>query len=204
MEFLQCWIGRKPKKTLLDCIESVRKHVGSKDKYTMISTTNFLEDSSVNWIPYKEYLENLKLNKDVCNFIKVIDNYSYSSINTTKSDIIRFKYTSDNEDVLYVDTDVILKSLPAFDINKIYFAPNRNRRTTIDSYIFYNGHNTELPQYILKKAIENFLDTYKSVHNITSVVIKSWAFMIFNNIMIRKQVEKIDRIHFEHLEDTRI
>lgn len=204
MEFMQCWIGKKPKKILNDCINTVRSHITNNDKYTMISTTNFLNDTSVNWIPYEDYLNELTKDEKIKKFLSIIDKYNYKSINTTKSDIIRFKYASDNKDVLYVDTDVKLKSLPVFDINKSYFAPNKNRRTTIDSYIYYNGNNTKLPKIILNKALDNLLESTNKGSKPTSIRTKAWAFIIFNNIVIRKQVEKIDHIHFEHLENTRI
>jgi len=139
MEFLQIWIGRKPKKEILECIESVIDKVTDNDTYTLISSSNFMKDNpKVNWISYKKYIKEMLKDDKI--------NKSWERIPTTidyhwcRSDILRFYYLSMNEDVLYVDTDVVLES--SFDLqkSKTYF-PKRGRHA-FDYYIMYGDKDT--------------------------------------------------------------
>jgi len=194
MEFLQVWIGRKPKKELMACIESVRSHVNSDDKYSMISTTNFLKDSSVNWIPYKDYIAELKKDEIKERMLNLVEFSKYKAIT---SDIIRLSYASVNERVLYADTDILLKDLPDFDDSEVYFA--QHGRFTLDYCLFYNGMNTEMIKELMDRAMIRFFERGNEVKNPSQGLMRHWIFNLLNFRKMRERFQKITKVHFEHL-----
>lgn len=203
MEYLQFWLGKKPEKKLMKCIESVRNFVTKGDIYTLIAERNFLKDSSINYIQYSDYLNELIKNERIKKLLDIIDKANYRTINTTKSDIIRYSYACNHTKVFYLDTDVKLKQVPIFDDNKVYFTlAGKEIRTTLDSFIFYNGNNTEFPKLILDRAIDLFFRKYERDQNINSKKTKAWIFNIINDVRIRKQIEKIDQSYFDHLANS--
>jgi len=193
MEFLQIWIGKKPNRKIMACIKSVRKQLRKKDTYTLISNTNFLEDDSINWIPYKEYIKKIKKDKITKDFWKYFNSHKYKAINTTISDVIRFHYAINHKNVLYIDTDVKLKSLPKFDNNQVYFSPHG--RKTFDYYMFYNGNNNDL----FKKILESSIYRVTEIENIDILKSKIWIFKTMIRSKLTNEIKKIDKEHYVHL-----
>ena len=144
MNYLQVWFGKKPKKKILDCMKTVMDNVGEDDTYTLISTTNFLKDNNkVNWIDINKYeLEEIKKDEKLFIFYNSLDKLQDPDFlkSSYKSNIIRLNYLSNNNNVLYLDTDVVLKEKIIFKENKPHFAFfKRNDKIIKDSFVSYNG-----------------------------------------------------------------
>jgi len=102
MKYLQIWIGRKPKKEIIECMNSVLDKVTDDDTYTLISSTNFMKDNpKVKWVSYSKYIKEMLTDEKIkaqWESIPTDTKYHWS-----RSDVLRFYYLSNNDDVFYVD-----------------------------------------------------------------------------------------------------
>jgi len=134
MEYLQIWIGRKPKKQIIECINSVLDKVTDDDTYTLISSTNFMKDNpKVNWVSYTKYIKEILKDENINNHWENIPVEKES--HWLRSDILRLHYLSNNEDVLYIDTDVDLES--SFDLQKDKTYLPKHGKRLFDYFIMY-------------------------------------------------------------------
>jgi hypothetical protein len=146
MNFLQIWIGNKPAKILMTCIESVLSQVTDKDTYTLIGTINFLKNNKkVKYINVNDYLKKYPE-------INMMGNIG----NSFQSDLIRFHYAYNNSNVFYVDCDVELEKINNNDFTKDLFS--RLNSCHYDIFMFYSPGKSEL----IKKLIDFNLKIMKN------------------------------------------
>lgn len=196
MNYIQVWIGNKPSNEIIEYIQSVLEKVSESDTYTFISSKkwSFLNDK-VNWIKYEDYISKMfKDNPKIKQLWKSIpDNVRF---HWARSDIIRYHYLSKNLNSLYLDTDIILKSIPKFD-DKIYFG--KFRQEYYDCNIIYNGSNL----FFFEKLL-NYLVDFKLSDRRKSVINRDWGFSVFNSEKIRKEIKSIDNNCYQHIGMWRI
>lgn len=132
MKYLQIWLGKSPNSSILQCMQSVRDKLTDNDEYILISNGNFLNDENITWIDSNKYIKELRNDVDIDLVWKKIPSgntgYCY------KSDIIRLDYLSKNDNVLYLDCDVILLDVLKFS-NDIIYLSKYNRM--FDCYLMY-------------------------------------------------------------------
>ena len=124
LNYLQVWIGTKPPESLRDNVTQLLSTIDFKggDTYTLIGTENFISSEDVNFIQIEEYLSLYpELNK-IISKAEYANYLTDAQIRGIESSFIRFHYMSINPNVLYLDLDVKITSLPYFDSNKTYFA----------------------------------------------------------------------------------
>lgn len=151
-------------------------------EYTLISESNFLSDcNNVNWISYHTYIRDMFMKKPI--FKELWDcvkpDQKYHEI---RSDIIRFFYLSENEDVLYADTDVIIHELPDFQYDKIYFS--QKGRWTIDIFIMYNGKHRNIFASMLEISATRSMELYRKLN---MEIRRGWVFNIINRVNLKNR-----------------
>lgn len=195
MNYLQIWIGKKPKNIIIDCMNSVIDKVEDNDTYTLISTSNFFKDNKkVKWININTYESKIKKNNllyKLWNHLPEsnIDEYAIASC---KSDLIRLHYLANNDEVLYLDTDILLKEKIAFNSLKPHSGIVLNRK---DWFILYNGNNKEIFDRMINNIIES---SYNSRRNKFNTVGRGWSVSLLN-IRYNNEIDVIDNKYYEHL-----
>lgn len=196
MEFLQIWIGDPPAEEMKNWMRSVYQKAYERYTYTLISESNFLQDCpAIRWIPYQSYIEEMLKDKTVYRELWdcIEPDRKHHEI---RSDVIRFHYLSNNQNVLYADTDVVIHELPQFDNEKIYFS--QKGRWTIDIFLMFNGKNCDLFSYMLEASAKRSINHYR---NNNLEIRRGWVFNIINrvNIKNRKSISQtIPEHYFTH------
>lgn len=183
MKYLQIWLGKNPTQKIVNCMTSVVDKLTSDDIYILISNNNFLNNKNIIWINSNDYIKEIRKDKNIDliwnNITK--DNKFYCH----QSDIIRFHYLSKNDNVLYIDCDVILLDTFSFNENTIYLPTTSNKNKFFDYYLMY-GYK-EYFKHILTHAI----DLFKDIPYLPS----SWVLMVIN----RKTM--VDKYNYKPIEN---
>jgi hypothetical protein len=180
MNFLSIWIGDTFDSRRIPCVESILSHVRKKDTFHFISEIQPIKSKKIKYVSFNlfvdEMLKENELIRDFWNNMKENEHFS------RKTDIIRYYFSSKVKQTLYIDTDVILKTIPLLDTS-CQFAQKGIKRK--DSFLFWNGDDTKIGMEILEKAIKK--------SNI--VIPRSWCYVILKKI----QTKTISSEHFTHL-----
>lgn len=184
MKVLQIWIG-SPSKDIKGLMVNVKNFCKKSDiEYILISETAFLRGKYTK-VDYKKYVSNMlmsdsRLEKIWSMIPEGVENHQY------RSDIIRFWYLVNNQDVLYIDSDAILHSKPSkSEINGVGSRGSKK----IDHHILYSGKNNEVLKEILFEAINKCLDC-------NYAPVKIWMYSVLNKY--RCQFKKIDTTTYSH------
>jgi len=201
MNFLQIWIGKKPNKKILKCMETVIDKVTDNDTYTLISNKNFLskiKTTNIDWINIEEYefkmMKSNKIIKMIIEFCRLNDNHFYRSC---RSDLIRLWEASRKNNLFYLDTDVELKKIPDFINNKIPYIAGikRKRKIKKDYFIIYNNNNKKFFKELLSEIVNQcYYPRRKRL--IRCEINRMW---IYNELQYKDKTMIIDNINFKHL-----
>jgi hypothetical protein len=140
------------------------------------------------WFGDKIPANNKKCIKKIKDFAK-LNNIEYNFIQKEnvkesqyESDLLRFKLASETKDLLYIDCDCYLKSLPEFKYeDKPYFQIFNNQPC---SGIFYNNNCFDFFKILLNESLKRSLQSGIS-----------WS----NKLLRNKDIYKIDDNCFEHI-----
>jgi len=192
MNFLSIWIGDTFDSRRIPCIKSIMSHVRKGDTFHFISEIQPIESKKIKYVPFNLFVEEMlkenELIRDFWKSMKEDEHFSSSQISNfrygaaIKTDIIRLYFSSKVKQTLYIDTDMILKTIPLLDTS-CQFAQKGIKRK--DMFLFWNGDDTKIGMKILEKAIKK--------SNI--VIPRSWCYVILKKI----QAKTISSEHFTHL-----
>jgi hypothetical protein len=137
------WHGSPIPGTCIRYIESVQDRLKFNDKYVFIGDSRYIDKSLIT-VDFRDYVEeNIKSRNDEIKELwdlydkEVKNNPEHKQI---KYDFVRLFYASQNEDVFYLDTDVILKKRPDFkDTDLPYFGLIPD--VGADIFLFYSKGN---------------------------------------------------------------
>ena len=186
MKILQIWLNDTPPNSKrMGCIKNILSLAKKRDiEVLFISDVKISRSTVIKYISAKEYIKSMCEDKQLSFCVDEIRKRRLAENikNVLLSDIIRFHFLINNNDILYLDTDIKLRDIPQTIPEYTYLSKDG---TFINYDIMYNG-NKDVLKKILNVAIMKF--TYQtSVKKFRPIY--SWMMWTLNsNLVDMKEV----------------